>query len=178
MTVKRLHTEKIGVCVEVNGRIPSDLKNAVDSVTEKFIRDYNKVNNKYELVSCRNDGRKTLYLNILSIEVTNPLTQAAGVVITTAGTIAPIVMKAMDLPVCISFTYLPRSSMQIGMNLSDGLIATDGNGSVKALVSNEKYFGSYSEQKEMLLTGYYDRLRQEMKSIGKNDPEGRVTSGE
>jgi hypothetical protein len=165
---KDLPSNEIALCMNIVDKIPDTIKHDLDSITNQFMQDYNNSNKKYKLISCQNDSTRSLFLKVLSIQVTNPGLQAAGVIITIIGTATPFVMLAMESPIIVWFGYLPRSS--IGMNME---LSKDISGSTSKIVHNTyagsgKFFGSYEDQKKLLLKGYYDRLNQEMILLEKN----------
>ncbi len=157
--------KEIAVCTQINALIPDSLKTQIDSVTNKFIEDYNSENNKYRLIQCQNDSTSTLYLDVLRISITNPEKQAGGVVLTTLGAITPFVMIAMGSPIYVWFAYLPRSMIAINMKLSKDISQKAITKPRLTYAGSGKYFGSYEKQKELLFKGYYDRLKTEIKNI-------------
>lgn len=157
--------KEIAVCTEMSDQIPDSLKTEIDSITNKFIADYNSENRKYQLIKCQNDNQRTLYLDVLRITITDPGAQAGGVVVTTLGVIAPFALIAMGSPIYFCFAYLPRSSITSNMKFSKD-IAQEGKPQTRQInAESGKYFGSYEKQKFLLFNGYYNRLRTEMTNI-------------
>lgn len=157
--------KEIAICTQMSSSVPNSLKNDIDSVTNKFIEDYNQERNNYKLIQCQNDGLRSLYLDVLRISITNPGTQAAGVAITTIGAITPIVLIATGAPFYIWFAYLPRSSIQMNLKLSKDISARKESVVRNTSAGSGQYFGSYETQKKLLLNGYYAKLKQEMYEI-------------
>jgi hypothetical protein len=157
--------KEIAVCTQISSLISDSLKTQIDSVTNKFIEDYNSENNKYQLIQCQNDNTRSLYLDVLRISITNPGTQAGGVVLTTLGAITPFVMIAMGSPIYVWFAYLPRSTIAVNMNLSKDISQKAITKPRSTFAGSGKYFGSYENQKALLFNGYYNRLKSEMKNI-------------
>jgi len=149
-------------------KIPEIVKHDLDSITNQFIQDYNSSVKKYKLISCQNDSARSLYLDVLSIGITTPGQQAAGVIVTAIGTATPFIMLAMESPIIVWFGYLPRSNLQMKMELSKDISGSKSKIVHTAYAGSSKYFGSYEEQKNLLLKGYYNRLNQEMVLLEKN----------
>lgn len=165
---KELPSNEIALCMNIAEKIPEAVKHDLDSVTNQFIQDYNNNDNKYKLISCQNDSSRSLYLDVLSIGVTTPGQQAAGVIVTAIGTATPFIMLAMELPIIVWFGYLPRSNLQMKMELSKDISGSKSKLIHRAYAGSGKYFGPYEEQKNLLLKGYYNRLNQEMALLEKN----------
>lgn len=165
---KDLSTNEIAVCTEMGAYVPDVLRNAIDSVTNTFINDYNSKNRKYQLIQCQNDSSRTIYLDVFRISITDPGKQAGGVMITTIGAITPLLMIAAGSPVYIYFAYLPRSAIQFKMSVTKD-ITDNGKRQTRPLFAGSgKYFGSYELQRELVLTGYYNRLRTEFDNLEKS----------
>jgi hypothetical protein len=165
---KELPSNEIALCMNIADKIPEIIKHDLDSVTNQFIQDYNNSDKKYKLISCQNDSARSLYLDVLSIGVTTPGQQAVGVIITAMGTATPFIMLAMESPIIVWFGYLPRSNLQMKMELSKDISGSKSKLIHRAYAGSGKYFGSYEEQKNLLLKGYYNRLNQEMALLEKN----------
>ena len=149
-------------------KIPDSLKHEIIGVTNDFIQDYNNGGRKYKLISCQNDGNRSLFLNVLSIHVTTPGQQAAGVAITAIGTATPLIMLAAGAPFIIWFGYLPRSNLSMNLELSKDISASPSKIVHNDYAGSPNYFGSYEDQKRLLLQGYYGRLSQEVALLEKN----------
>lgn len=160
-----LSSNEIAVCTETSQFIPDSLKTVIDSVTLKFIEDYNTGSHKCHLIPCQNDSLRSLYINILRINVTDPGTQASGVVLTTIGAITPIVMIAMGSPIYLWFAYLPQSRIQTKMNCSKDISEDENVKSRQMYAVSGKYFGSYENQKTLLFNSYYKQLQKELENI-------------
>ena len=157
--------EEIAVCLEYGGLVKDSIKSSIDSVTQKIIEDFNMQGHSFRLISCQNDNKRTLYLDVIRIQITDPGKQAAGVFVTTLGVITPFVMIAAGSPIYVTFAYLPRSYVSMNMKLS-GDIAEKGTPKTRPVAAGSgKYFGSYETQKSLLLNGYYNRLQQEVARI-------------
>jgi hypothetical protein len=165
---KDLPNNEIALCMNMAEKIPEIVKHDLDSITNQFIQDYNSSVKKYKLISCQNDSARSLYLDVLSIGITTPGQQAAGVIVTAIGTATPFIMLAMESPIIVWFGYLPRSNLQMKMELSKDISGSKSKIVHTAYAGSSKYFGSYEEQKNLLLKGYYNRLNQEMVLLEKN----------
>jgi hypothetical protein len=165
---KELSSNEIAICLNSGDKIPEILRHDIDSTTNKFIEEYNISSNKYKLISCQNDSMRTLFLNVLTIQVTNPGQQAAGVLVTAIGTITPFIMIAAESPVYIWFGYLPRSAIRMNMKLSKDISANTSKQPRNSWAGSNKYFGSYETQKKLLLTNYYNKLNYEIRQLELN----------
>ena len=91
--------------------------------------------------------------------------QAAGVVVTTIGTITPFVMLAAGSPIIVWFGYLPHSSMQSTLSLSKDIAQDSQVKKRNFFAGSKKYFGSYETQKTLLLNDFYRQLYLELSNI-------------
>lgn len=160
-----VNPEELAVCLEYNDFIPDSIRSSIDSVTEKFIADFNMGDHSFKLISCQNDSMRTLYLDVFRIQITDPGKQAAGVFVTTVGVITPFVLIAAGSPVWVTFAYLPKSYVSTKMKLSDDIADKGKSKTRQVFAGSGKYFGPYETQKSLLLAGYYSRLMQEVNNI-------------
>ena len=135
--------KEIAVCTHISAKLPDSLKKSIDSITGRFIEDFNSENRKYTLIQCQNDSSRTLFMDVLSVRITDPGTQAGGVVVTTLGAITPFVMLAAGSPIIVWFAYLPRSSMQTKLTLSKDISEDETPKTRPTFAGSGKYFGSY-----------------------------------
>ena len=157
--------KEIAVCTHISAKLPDSLKKSIDSITGRFIEDYNSENRNYKLIQCQNDSSRTLFMDVLSVRITDPGTQAGGVVVTTLGAITPFVMLAAGSPIIVWFAYLPRSSIQAKFTLSKDISEDKDPKTRSTFAGSGKYFGSYKLQKDLLFNGYYNSLKKEIRNI-------------
>lgn len=157
--------KELAICFHSSASMADSIKTNIESTVGKFINDYNAENRKFKLIPCQNDDARTLNLDLLRISITDPGKQAAGVVVTTIGTITPFVMLAAGAPFIVWFAYLPNSSMQTALSLSKD-IARDGTVKKRNMFAgSNKYFGSFETQKTLLLNHFYRQLFIELSKI-------------
>ena len=150
--------KELAICFHSSASMADSIKTNIEKALGQFINDYNAENNKFKLIPCQNDDARTLNLDLLRISITDPGKQAAGVVVTTIGTITPFVLLASGAPFIVWFAYLPRSSMQSTLSLSPD-IAQDGKVKKRNMFAgSNQYFGSYDTQKTLLLHNFYRQL--------------------
>ncbi len=160
--------QEIAICLETGTSVPYEMIREIDSVTTRFIDEYNSGNNSLRLLRCQNDSRRTMYLDVLTINITDPGIQGTGVFLTTLGTITPFVMLALNSPVYIWFGYLPRSRLLADVRLSED-ISDPSSAEVRRISPmSPKYFGSYENQKRLLLEAYHNTLKQEVYLLENN----------
>jgi hypothetical protein len=155
-------SDKLGIYIVKSPNISQDDWQNFSLETFQFINDYNLNERKFKLYPSLTDSNSVRII-INENSYVNKGQQVAGVLVTIAGIITPIIMIAKKTRFYVTFSYTPKNEIAISKSLSNDLDPS--NKVVPVKINTRHQFQSLEKQKEKQKVAYVSFLYQLINEI-------------